>query len=184
MKWGHGLTALLLGGRFHELQIFANGSGFAVNSGGFWIGNTLGQALVAAGGLMGPPLVGALFMYVARKPKLIKTTFLIFISILILSLVIWIRNIWGWITIGAITGILTWIYKQNNFKVLQFTIQLLGIQAIISTFQQLDYLFMHSAYVGGSMQLSDTGQIQKQLWATLLVLGSHYCLFFSIYFIC
>ncbi|XDE62872.1 M50 family metallopeptidase [Arthrospira platensis BEA 1257B] len=34
-EMGHGLTAILLGGNFHKLLLFPNGSGLAYNSGNF-----------------------------------------------------------------------------------------------------------------------------------------------------
>ncbi len=56
-----------------------------------------------------------------------------------------------------------------------FTVQFLGVQACVSTYQQLDYLFSYSA---GPLGLSDTAQIQQQLllpywfWGTLMAIAS------------
>jgi hypothetical protein len=56
-----------------------------------------------------------------------------------------------------------------------FTVQFLGVQACVSTYHQLDYLFSYSA---GSMGLSDTAQIQQQLllpywfWGGLMAVAS------------
>ncbi len=63
---GHGLTAVLLGGEFHRLEIYPDGSGLAIHSGELFLGR-VGQALVAAAGPMGPPLAGALFILASRR---------------------------------------------------------------------------------------------------------------------
>ena len=55
---GHGLTALILGGHFTELKIFSNASGLAYS----YAGDGVPSGLVAAGGLLAPPIVGALLI--------------------------------------------------------------------------------------------------------------------------
>jgi hypothetical protein len=56
-----------------------------------------------------------------------------------------------------------------------FAIQLLGVQACVSTYHQLDYLFSYSA---GSLGLSDTAQMQQYLilpywfWGGLMAIAS------------
>ncbi len=65
-EMGHGLMALILGGQFHQLQIFSSGSGVATYS----ISRSLrpiGPALVAAAGPMGPPLAGAALILASRS---------------------------------------------------------------------------------------------------------------------
>ena len=50
-EMGHGLTALLCGGKFAQLEIFSNASGLASTA----VVPGFRQALVCAGGLLGPP---------------------------------------------------------------------------------------------------------------------------------
>ncbi|WP_414422192.1 M50 family metallopeptidase [Synechococcus sp. W60.1] len=65
-EMGHGLMAGRLGGEFHRLEIYPDGSGLAIHSGELFLGR-VGQALVAAAGPMGPPLAGALFILASRR---------------------------------------------------------------------------------------------------------------------
>ncbi len=67
-EMAHGLTALLLGGRFTKLVIFSNGSGAAYYSGPLFMGK-LGQVLVAAAGPMGPPVAGSVLILTSRSPR-------------------------------------------------------------------------------------------------------------------
>ena len=73
-EMAHGLTALLLGGRFTKLLIFSDGSGAAYYSGPLLLG-TFGQVLVAAAGPMGPPVAGAALILTSRSLKAAQTHF-------------------------------------------------------------------------------------------------------------
>jgi Peptidase M50B-like len=56
-----------------------------------------------------------------------------------------------------------------------FSVQFLGVQACVSTYHQLDYLF---SYTAGPLGLSDTAQIQQRLllpywfWGGLMAVAS------------
>ncbi|HMK35668.1 MAG TPA: M50 family metallopeptidase, partial [Desulfomonilaceae bacterium] len=67
-EMAHGVAALLLGGRFTKLLIFANGSGVAYYTGPLaW--EPLGRAMVAAAGPMGPPVAGAALIVSSRNAR-------------------------------------------------------------------------------------------------------------------
>ena len=163
-EMGHGITALLLGGNFHKLHLYPNGSGVAFTSGNFWIGNRFGKAFVAAGGLLGASIVVFLLIAYSKNNQQSKTVLSFFCVALLLSLLIWIRNIWGWIFIGIFSCASLYILFKSNQKIIRITIQIIAIQAMISSFQQMDYLFMNHAYIGGQYLSSDTGQIANQLF--------------------
>jgi hypothetical protein len=63
-----------------------------------------------------------------------------------------------------------------------FAIQFLGVQACVSTFHQVDYLFTRMAVVGGRASLSDSGQIAQNLllpywfWGALMAIASLFLL--------
>ena len=65
-EMAHGLTAMLLGAEFERLVIFGNGSGFAEYSGSMW---GIGQAIVAAAGLLGPSIAGCLMIIASRSRR-------------------------------------------------------------------------------------------------------------------
>lgn len=173
-EMGHGLTAILTGGRFESLLLFPNGSGLAYHSGGgaFW------NPLVAAGGLLGPPIAGALFILSGRNPKSSRRMLVILGLALLFSTLIWVRSLFGWIILPVV-GLLTLaIAFKAGESWRQVYVQFLGVQACISTYRQLDYLFMPAANVGGQQLLSDTGQIAAGwllpywFWGTLIALTS------------
>jgi hypothetical protein len=45
-----------------------------------------------------------------------------------------------------------------------FVLQFLGVQACVSTYHQVDYLFMEGAVINGRLILSDSSQIAQSLF--------------------
>lgn len=173
-EMGHGLMALLLGGSFQQLQIFSNGSGVAFYSGALYLG-AIGRALVAAAGPMGPPIAGAALILASRSFKTAHLSLTILGSFLLLSTIIWVRSLFGIIAISLIGFITLGIALRTPRWVQGFAIQVLGVQACVSTYHQMDYLFSFSP---GPGLLSDTAQIQQQLllpywfWGALMAVAS------------
>lgn len=161
-EMGHGLTAILLGGNFQKLLIYPNGSGIAQHSGSLFLG-PIGRALVAAGGPMGPPIAGAAFIVASRRFKTAHYSLMFLGVMLLVSAFIWVRSPFGLVAISflGLTILAIAIYAPHWLQ--GFAIQFLGVQACISTFHQVDYLFTRSAAIGGRQMLSDTGQMAQQL---------------------
>lgn len=158
-EMGHGLTAMLLGGHFDRLLIFANGSGLAYHSS---VGR-LGDALVSAGGLLGPPIAGTFFILSGSHAQRSRLVLGGLGAALLLSTLIWVRSGFGWLMLPLL-GVSLLITSLKGPAWLQpMVVQFLGVQACISTYHQLDYLFMGSAVIGGQMMASDTGQIANAL---------------------
>lgn len=173
-EMGHGLMALLLGGQFQKLEIFSNGSGVATYGLRSSLG-PIGPALVAAAGPMGPPLAGAVLILASRSFKLASLSLKILGGFLLFSTLIWVRSLFGLVAIPLLGLIILGIALKAPRWVQGFAIQFLGVQACISTYHQLDYLFSYSA---GSLGLSDTAQMQRYLilpywfWGGLMAIAS------------
>jgi hypothetical protein len=185
-EMGHGITAMLLGATFDKLEIFSNGSGVAHSYGEVFLGN-LGNALVAAGGLMAPPIAGSIFIMTGRTPKASKISLMVLSVVLFLSVVIWVRTLFGVCIISAFAMVIFAIAHYGKAGLQQFTIQFLGVQACINTYFQLSYLFMASAVINGQTMHSDTGSIAQNLflpywfWGGLIAISSFALLLFSLY---
>jgi hypothetical protein len=181
-EMGHGLMALLLGGQFHQLQIFSNGSGVASYSisRALW---PIGPALVAAAGPMGPPIAGAGLILASRSFNTASLTLKILGGILLFSTLLWVRSWFGLLAIPILGIIILGISLKTHQWMQGFAIQFLGVQACVSTFHQLNYLFSYSA---GPLGLSDTGQMQNYLilpywfWGGLMAIASLLILFHSL----
>ncbi|TBR60611.1 peptidase M50 [Westiellopsis prolifica IICB1] len=175
-EMSHGLMALVLGGNFQQLLIFSNGSGVAYYSySGSLLLGPLGHALVAAAGPMGPPIAGAALILASRSFKTASWSLKILGGFLILSTAIWVRSLFGLVAIPLLGLIILGIGLKAPRWIQGFAIQFLGVQACVSTYHQLDYLFSYSA---GPLGISDTAQIQQQLllpywfWGALMAIAS------------
>jgi len=175
-EMSHGLMALLLGGDFRQLLIFPNGSGVAFYSysRGFLFSG-FGRALIAAAGPMGPPIAGAVLILASRNLTTAVWCLRILGAFLLLSAVIWVRSLFGLIAISLLGLLVLGIALKAPRYLVGFTTQFLGVQACVSTYHQLNYLFSYGAPFSG---LSDTAQIQQELflpywfWGTLMALAS------------
>jgi hypothetical protein len=167
-EMGHGLTALVVGGQFIKLDIFADASGMAHLT----VPRGLGSALSSAGGLLGPPFFGALCLVLARRAA--RPLLLFLAAGLLLSLVLWVRTLVGLFTVGGlgigIALLARWLPDGGRL----FFAQLLGLLCVFDTLARGDYLFTEGARVGGSLHPSDVASIAKslggpyQLWGGLI----------------
>jgi len=184
-EMGHGLTAMLLGGNFEHLQIFPNSSGVAYHSGVRFFG-PIGRSLVAAGGPLGPPLAGAAFILASRSRTSARYALFALGGMLILSTLIWVRSLFGLVAIPVMGLVVLAIATRSPRWMQIFAIQFLGVQACISTYHQLDYLFTGQAVIGGRLMVSDSGQIAQNLllpywfWGGLMAIASLLLLYGSL----
>lgn len=173
-EMAHGVMAVLLGGTFTKLLIFQNGSGVAYYTGPLWLG-PIGKALVAAAGPLGPPIAGGALILTSRNTKTASLSLYVLGTILLVSTAIWVRSVFGFIVIPAMGLLILALAVKGSPRVRGFAVQFLGVQACVSTYLQVGYLFTFSA---GPLGISDTGQIQQILllpywfWGGLISVSS------------
>lgn len=173
-EMGHGLAALVLGGSLHQLILWPDGSGLAL----FSIGEDPGRivsALTAAGGPLGPVVCGALFILSGRNARSASAALYLLGLALALSVVLWVRPLFGIVAIsGWAVAILLLAFRAPDWA-REFGIQFLGVQACVSAYRSLGYLFTQRAKVGGKMMTTDTYSMQDALllphwfWALAIV---------------
>jgi hypothetical protein len=174
-EMGHGLTAIAVGGGLNKVEIYYNGSGLAFTR------TTLGwpYAATAAGGLLAPSIVGAIFISVGRNTRNSATTFLCLSLFILICCALWVRSSFGLIILLPI-GLLFLLLSQKSSKGFQqFLIQFMGVHMLVDTFTRtLGYLFTRSVDVGGEMRHSDSSIIAENLvgghllWATIIAILS------------
>jgi len=162
-EMAHGLAAILLGGHFNELKLFPNGSGVALYSYSRLWGGDMGLAIVAASGPLGPAIAGAVFILAGRYYQSAHWCLVLLGMMLFLSAAIWVRSGFGWTAVSVLGGMILLIASYTPQWVQSFAIQFLGVQACISVYRQLDYLFTYKATIDGTPMLSDTGQMAEYL---------------------
>ena len=161
-EMGHGIAAMLAGRGFERLQIFADGSGVAESlrpADGY----RLTDAMIAASGPLGPAIAGALLIVASRSPTATRNALAVLGVALILSTLIWVRSLTGWLVLPALGLAIGLLALGGSLPWQRFAIQLIGVQACISVWRQFDYLFSAGGSVGGQLQRSDTGAIADVL---------------------
>lgn len=161
-EMGHGLAAILTGGQFEQLAIYRDGSGVALSLTPA-DASVFSHAFISAAGPLGPPMVGALLIVASRSRRATRIALGLLAGALLLSTLIWVRSLVGWIILPLIALALLAILLRGSDKVREFTIQLLGVQACVSTWQDTSYLFSDGGLVGGQLQRSDTAVIADSL---------------------
>ncbi len=173
-EMGHGLVAILVGGSFNKLMIYQNLGGTAYSSG---VGS-LGRAFVSAGGLLGPALAGGLIIILGSRESTARWVLAGLGVVLALSLVLVVRNLFGWVALGLIAAALGGIAVYGPEVVKVFTAQLIGIQFCFASWGTLDYMFTKNFRRDGQVIDSDTQEIAEVLllpywfWGGLIALIS------------
>lgn len=181
-EMGHGLTALLVGGRFQALAVFPDGSGLAQ-----WTGDVgrLGRAAVAAGGLLGPSIAGATLLAVSRNPRH-ATKLLLLIGLgMLASVALFVRNGFGVLFLLTVAGVLVTVARSWP-RAAPFTVQFIGVQLTVALFRDLDYMFSAGGVVNGQAHPSDSAAISQALvgpywlWGALVAAVAALCLFLGL----
>lgn len=166
---GHGLMAMLVGYQFTHLELYSNLGGTAYY---LSTGIALKNALVAAGGLLGPSMLGACFVLAVRRwrsPVLV----LVFTALLaVLTATLWTGSAFTTIVSAVFALVLIGLIKLPWANVRDVLIQLLGIQLFITALANWDYMFTEKFSRNGVEVLSDTGSIAEALWLPYWVWGA------------
>ncbi len=172
-EMGHGLCAMLLGGTFFQMKLFPDGSGYAVYSGTRFMARP-GVALVAAAGPAGPALAGACLILASYRRRWSRFALASLATMMLVSALVWIRTLFGITVIVALALVLLLVALKADDWWRGLSLQFLGVQASISLFLQIGYLFTEQVRMSGQLVYSDTGQIAAALflpywfWATVL----------------
>mgnify|MGYP001124504606 CR=1 FL=1 len=181
---GHSLAAIMVGGSVIKIEIFADGSGVAYHTLPLHSTN-LKSALVALSGPIFPPIVGYFLISFSNNLKLVKLFLLIISFSIFISLILWIRNLFGFLFLLVISIFfaLVALGKNENFSII--TSQTIGIQAFLSVYLSMGYLFSKSGIVNQSSFASDTEIVAQNLflpnwfWGSLIIVFTLIMLFLS-----
>lgn len=160
-EMGHGLTALSMGASFDTLKMYADGSGLA-----HWHGDVgrIGRALIAAGGLVGPSIAGAGLLVLTRKPRLARWVLYALGGLMLLSVLLVVRSLFGFLFVTAIGLGLAGVAHLKRGRLAPLTLQLVGVQLCLAIFRDVGYMFSPGGLVGGVQRSSDSAAIAEALF--------------------
>lgn len=158
---GHGLTAMITGGSFKTLQLYADGSGVAMVSG---TGGRLQGALVSAGGLVGPAIAAALCLLVGSRPRGARACLVVLGVALVAITAIWVRNPFGLVFTGILGLAALGIAIRAPVGVAQSALVFAAVQLGLAVFSRADYLFTPVAHTAAGDMPSDVAAIANALF--------------------
>jgi hypothetical protein len=172
-EMGHGLTAMVVGLEFDSFRLYADGSGVAMIGGR---AGGLSRAAAAAGGLIGPAVVGGFLFWLSARARFAKFALMALGALMIAACVLVVRNVFGLVFVGAAGASLFYIGRRFSPGIAQFTVALLAVQMALSVFSRADYLFTNTAMTGAGAMPSDVAQLADLLflpyWFWGLVCGA------------
>ena len=173
-EMGHGVTALLLGGRFQRFMMWADGSGVAeLEIDGF---GGLRQGLSLAGGLVGPAVAAAICFALGRTGKGARACLAGLGIFLALADLLVVRNLFGFFFVGILAAGALLAAARASAHVARWLVVFAGVQLALSVFSRADYLFTRVASTGAGAFPSDVSQMAKAMflpyWFWGLVCGA------------
>jgi hypothetical protein len=165
---GHGITALLVGGRFERFEMWSDASGLAhVQAYAGWQ-----HALIAAGGLVGPAAAAAGGFVLARRPGAARVGLGAIALVLGWVVVSKVRTPFGIAVAGVLAVTAAVVALRASGPWAQRVLAFASVQLALSVFSRSDYLFAGSARVDGAVRRSDAAAIAELLGGPLWLWGA------------
>jgi len=170
-EMGHGVAALLVGGGWDRFTMYSDGSGQAqVYAPSGWP-----DAFVSAGGLVGPAVIGAIFLVLGRRPNVARWCLGAAGAFYAIACVVWVRSGFGWLIVGGLAVACLGIALRTRAQTAQLALVFLSTQLALSAYSDLDYMFSKTAsgeMNGGAVQPSDAAQMAHELGGTYWMWGT------------
>jgi hypothetical protein len=167
-EMGHGLTALLVGGRFSSLDIYSNAGGLAQAYAAWgWP-----DALVAAGGLLAPPIVGSAILAIVHGPRRSRILLGALSLGLVASMVLFVRTPVGIAAMTVVALALGWAAWKLDGDYRVIVSQVLGVVLALDTLTRMvGYAFEKEVTLEGKTTPSDVGIIAMNLGGSHILYG-------------
>ncbi len=138
-EMGHGLTAEFFGGDFKKLVINYDTSGYALFS--FPINHNFTRGLVASAGYMGTSIFGAFLLFFRKRMSFVRVFSFILGIIMVISLLVYIRSIVGWLFGVPFSALLIFIGVKVDNKFNIFFYNFIASQIALNAIMDIRVLF-------------------------------------------
>lgn len=155
---GHALMTVLVGGSVTAITINPDTSGVTQ---GLVPDGRIARGLVASAGYLGASAVGCLLMAATRVERWAHTLLYAVGAFMLLTLVLWIRNLFGFAIVLAWGAALVALARQGSGHAPRFVLSLLAIQVALESVYDIRTLFV-----------VDRGHSDAQTMARLFLLPS------------
>ncbi len=166
---GHALMAVLVGGRVRSITIEPNTSGLTHSL--IPVGR-VAAGLVASSGYLGAAVVGCLLIAATRVEKWAHRILLGLGACMLLTLVFWIRNLFGFVVVLAWGMALITLARKGMANAVRFLLSLLAIQVALNSVYDIRVLFLIDRGPSDAATMAQLFLLPSWVWATLWMLIS------------
>lgn len=171
---GHGLAAIVCGGRLKQIHLYSNTEGVALTTHTDWFS----KFITSLAGYIFTSVFGLLSIWLIRI-GVTKVLIIIYLCFLVLTLLLWIRNLYGFIWIISFTGLflLLLIYANDFYieQILQLLTCIIYTESIRSAFVIMYLSFKQPQAAGDATSLKEiTKLIPAFIWGILFFVQSLY----------
>ena len=135
---GHALMTVLLGGTVGSITIEPDASGLTRS---LVPAGRIARGLVASSGYLGASVVGCLLMAASRVEKRARAIVWTVGALMLVTLVIWIRNLFGFVVVLAWGAALVALARMAGRLTSRFVLSLLAIQVALDSVYDIRVLF-------------------------------------------
>jgi hypothetical protein len=166
---GHAVMTVLVGGRVTSMTIDPDTSGLTQSV--VPVGR-IGRGLVASSGYLGAAVVGSLLIASIRVQKWAHVILLSVAALMLLTLVFWVRNLFGAAIVLAWSLTLITLARKGVARALRFFLSLLAIQVALNAVYDIRTLFLIDRRQSDAETMARLFLLPSWVWATAWMLLS------------
>ena len=164
---GHALMSIITGGDVQSISLFSNTEGATLVSNRDW----LGRFLTSIAGYVFASFIAFLFLTLIYKRKS-RYVLLISLGMLLISLLFWIRNLYGLLWIITIIALFAWVLAKGSKTILDnfalFIASLVLVESVTSSFEIMFLSFVSPSRAGDATILANmTFFIPTLVWGII-----------------
>jgi hypothetical protein len=166
---GHALMTVLVGGQVTSITIEPDTSGLTRS---LVPAGRVAGALVTSSGYLGAALVGCVLMAATRVEKWAHAILLCLGALMLLTLVFWIRNLFGLGVVLAWGVALVTLARKGIGYAPRFILSLLAIQVALNSVYDIRVLFLIDGGPSDAVTMARLFVLPSWVWATTWMLMS------------
>ena len=166
---GHALVTLVVGGSVSSIVIEPDTSGVTRS---LLPAGRMARGLVASAGYLGASVVGCLLMAATRVEKWARAVVWTVGALMLLTLVVWMRNLFGFVVVLAWGAGLVALARKASGEAPRFVLSLLAIQVALDSVYDIRVLFHVDGGHSDAETMATLFLLPAWLWASAWMLVS------------
>jgi asparagine N-glycosylation enzyme membrane subunit Stt3 len=160
---GHALMTVLVGGRVMGITLAPDGSGLTQS---LAPAGRVARGLVASSGYLGAAIVGCLLLRATRVERKAKVILLCLGAFMLLTLVLWMRNVFGFVVVLAWSAALVSLVRKGSAGAMRLVLSLLAVQVALNSVYDIRVLFEIDRGPSDAATMARLFLLPAWFWAT------------------